>query len=130
MHSTTHFKYFAIGFESDGDKRKDSTSLIGPQPATIPSRQQLAMMTYWADDHSLWNPNVITPDPLMETPTSSFSITYLEDNPSRAAEYNTRENPDEESPNSTLDSITMTNPDLNLSIPEAEPAIQDDDVFF
>lgn len=84
-------------------------------------------MTYWAEDHSLWNPNIITPDPLMETPTSSFSVTYLEDSSSsRATGYEMRTDSDE-SPKSTLDTMTPK-PDIDLTV---EPAIQvDDDVFF
>ncbi len=34
-------------------------------------------LSYWIDDNSLWNPNLITPDPLIDS-TGSFSEPYLQ----------------------------------------------------
>lgn len=89
-------------------------------------------MTYWADDHSLWNPNLITPDPLMQNPAaSSFAITYLEDN-SREPQYAEEEEEEQvsdDSQKSMLDILPQTG--MGLGISSVDPTIQvDDDVFF
>ncbi len=34
-------------------------------------------LSYWVDDNSLWNPNLISPDPLIDS-TGSFSEPYLQ----------------------------------------------------
>lgn len=47
---------------------------------TQPNPFLASSLSYWADDNSLWNPNLISPispDPLMES-TSSFSEPYLQ----------------------------------------------------
>lgn len=84
-------------------------------------------MTYWAEDHSLWNPNIIAPDPIMENNASSFSITYLEDT-SRETEYAMRADCDG-SPKNMLDNMI---PKADITFPgNVEPNIPvDDDVFF
>lgn len=92
------------------------------------SQQSLAMSSYWADDsNSLWNPNLITPDPLMETNDRSFSVTYLEDT-AKEAEYEMGDS-DNSSTKDMLDMLPETS--IDLSITSVEPAIPaDDDVFF
>ncbi len=37
----------------------------------------LSTSTYWADDNSMWNPNLITPNLLIDS-TGSFSEPYLQ----------------------------------------------------
>ena len=122
------------GFESDTDKRKDCIPLL-LQQAGYPNHPSMAMMPpYWADDHSLWNPNIITPDPLMETQAAnSFSITYLQDS-SRETEYEMQQQQQQHSSESPSDVShhVMPNPGIDLSLSSVEPAIPaaDDDVFF
>lgn len=154
-----------LGFESDtNDRRKDfaTTSLIGSQTHPYGSMHHhgsgssghphsLAMMTtYWADDHSLWNPNLIAPDPYMENTARSFSITYLEDASVAAAaaardhgDYEVHDS-DDSSPKAILGSSIIPKMHASSSAAGAvaaagnghhgcslEPAISvDDDVFF
>ena len=54
----------------------DSTMLFPTKILTQPNPFNSSSLTYWVDDNSLWNPNLITPDPLMDS-TSSFSEPYL-----------------------------------------------------
>lgn len=47
---------------------------------TQPNPFLASSLSFWADDNSLWNPNLISPispDPLMDS-TSSFSEPYLQ----------------------------------------------------
>ena len=130
-HVRTYTHTHNIGFESDttNDKRKDSTSLIPSQTAQPFNSQQPLALSYWADDsnNSLWNPNLITPDPLMETNDRSFSVTYLEDT-AKEAEYEMRDS-DNSSTKDVLDMLPETS--IDLTITSVEPAIPaDDDVFF
>ena len=69
------------GFESSdsGDTVKDQ-SFSEMKIITQPNPYMANSLTYWADDNSLWNPNLISPispDPLMDS-TSSFSEPYLQ----------------------------------------------------
>lgn len=77
---------FPTGFES-GDSNEqmkphytlhtEIDSTIRPTKIlTQPNAFSSSSLTYWADDNSLWNPNLITPNPLVDS-TSSFSEPYL-----------------------------------------------------
>ena len=43
-------------------------------------------LVYWADDNSLWNPNLITPEPILES-TCSFSEPYLQQTAQLGLDY-------------------------------------------
>ena len=70
------------GFESSdsGETLQHDHSFSEMKIITQPNPFIASSLTYWADDNSLWNPNLISPispDPLMDS-TSSFSEPYLQ----------------------------------------------------
>lgn len=87
-----------------------------------------SLMTYcWGDDNSLWNPDIITPDPLMET-ANSFTA-YL-DTTSIETECEIRDSDDNNSSSSTKKMLEIL-PEPDIELANVEAAIQvDDDVFF
>lgn len=112
------------GFESDtaGERRKDPVSILQANP--FPST---SLVTYWGtEDNRLWNPNLITPDPLIPDTSGSFSSTYLEDG-SRGSGYGLKDAEERcHSAKTSLD--VLPEPGMELTV---EATIQvDDDVFF
>ena len=109
------------GFESDTatDKRRDSSSY---SKQTTPFHSS-ALVTYWGDDNNtLWNPNLITPDPLMEpTTSSSFSTTYLKDS-AIEAEYEGHDSTDDSGNTEGFTGIPKANVEAAIPV--------DDDVFY
>ncbi len=86
-----------------------------------------SLVTYWGDDNnSLWNPNIITPDPLIDTTaTTSFSTTYLKDS-AIEAEYEIRDSADDSGNTEGLMGIPKV-----TTIANVQAAIPvDDDVFY
>ena len=61
---------------------ESSCLFVGDSSNTFSS----SSLIYWADDNSLWNPNLITPEPLMES-TGSFSEPYLQQTAQLALDY-------------------------------------------
>ena len=55
---------------------KASPLLVADETVLMSSLSASNSLSYWADDNSLWNPNLISPDPLMDS-TSSFSEPFL-----------------------------------------------------
>lgn len=51
--------------------------LVADETALMSNLSTSNSMSYWVDDNSLWNPNLITPDPLINS-TGSFSEPYLQ----------------------------------------------------
>ena len=113
-----------LGFESDtaAEKRRDSSSYLMQQTNPYSS----SLVTYWGDDnHTLWNPNIIAPDPLIETTvTTSFSTTYLKDS-AVETEYEVQDSADDSGNTESLVGI----PEATIANVEAAIPV-DDDVFF
>ena len=70
------------GFESSdsGETVQQDGSFSEMKIIVQPNPFLASSLSYWADDNSLWNPNLISPispDPLMDS-TSSFSEPYLQ----------------------------------------------------
>ena len=55
---------------------KASPLMVADETVLMSSLSASNSLSYWADDNSLWNPNLISPDPLMDS-TSSFSEPFL-----------------------------------------------------
>ena len=76
------YSWCYAGFESSdsGEAVQHDHSLSEMKIIAQPNPFIASSLTYWADDNSLWNPNLISPispDPLMDS-TSSFSEPYLQ----------------------------------------------------
>ena len=74
--------YMHAGFESSdsGETVQQDRSFSEMKIIAQPNPFLASSLSYWADDNSLWNPNLISPispDPLMDS-TSSFSEPYLQ----------------------------------------------------
>lgn len=91
-----------------------------------------SLITYWSDDNSLWNPHLITPDPLMETAAGTFATTYLDDTSIETeCEIVEEDSGDESEGCGTSEMLHQSLPKPDVELAEVEPAIQvDDDVFF
>lgn len=143
IHTTTisiayiSYPYKLAGFESDStsERRKDSASFFTLHHHHITSNNPFnassTLITYWDDENSLWNPNLITPDPsLMESP-STFSSPYLDDS-STTLDYEVKAHGSSScgrSGKGVMDILPGSG--LELNIANVEAAIQvDDDVFY
>lgn len=118
--------YLFPGFESDSavDKKKEPTSFIMSQNNPFHSG---SLVTYWSDDNSLWNPHLITPDPLVETP-HTFTA-YLDDT-SIETECEVVDDSGDNSDGSATDILQpLPRPGIELANVEADMRT-DDDVFF
>lgn len=97
---------------------------------TQPNPFMASSLSYWADDNSLWNPNLISPispDPLMES-TSSFSEPYLQQSTYRDPLY---ENFSPLKPMASRgSSLIDTTPPIQVEVEEELHLLGEDDVFF
>lgn len=121
---------FYAGFESSdsGETAQQDRSFSEMKIITQPNPFMASSLSYWADDNSLWNPNLISPispDPLMES-TSSFSEPYLQQSTYRDALY---ENISPLKPIASRGSSLLDTTPIQLELEEEIHLLGEDDVF-